>query len=288
MSDGFESAARLLPASLRDALCALGERDRQAAEEVRLRTGREPAVLLPEGERVFRPGRSVRAEELCSVLEAATGASMHAFGEELRRGFITGRGGVRVGVCGTAVPGGGLRSFSSLSLRIPRQIRSAGAEAIEEVLRTRASVIVVSPPGGGKTTFLRELVRAASDGGARVSLADERGEIAAVWEGEPQFDVGRRTDVMTGAPKAEGAMMLMRSMSPEIIALDEITDPEDANALCSIANCGVAIFATAHAASTEEFFSRPACRGIAECGVFERAVLIHGRGGARQYRVAEL
>ena len=287
MPDGFRSAAALLPPALR---CAAESRPapvRAAAEEFRLRLGRAPGVLLPAGERPLAAA-PVTPEELAAVLETATRSSYHAVTDELRRGFLTAPGGVRVGVCGTAVVDGTirtLRALSSLALRIPRQVRSAGKDAIRAV--GERSVLVCAPPGGGKTTFLRELVRTVSDAGRRVSLCDERGEIAACFEGAPQFDVGRCTDVLTGAPKAEGALLLLRAMNPEIVAVDEISAPEDARAIGVLVGCGVRIFATVHAATRAELEEHPACRALLAAGAFQRIVRISGGGAARRYEVEE-
>lgn len=288
MTDGFESAARLLPGAMREAAWALPERDRLRAEEFRLRAGREPGVLLPEGEKTLCRGRRVRQGELLGVLEAATGSSVHSAERDLARGFVTARGGVRVGVCGTLGPGGAMRDVSSLAVRIPRQVLSAGTDETRALALGNASVLIISPPGGGKTTLLRELVRAASDAGVRVALADERGEVAAVVGGEPQFDVGRCTDVLTGAPKAEGAMLLLRAMGAQVIALDEVTAPGDVAAISSVAGCGVRVFATAHAGSVDELARRPLYREMLGLGVFKSAVVISRRGAERTYRVAEL
>ena len=287
MPEGFRAAAELLPGPLRSAAMALPEPQRRRTEELRLRLGRAPTLLLPEGERPLA-GTAADAETLQLVLEKATRASLHAHSRELRRGFLAAPGGVRVGVCGTAVTEQGiltLREFSSLSLRIPRQIPGAGREAAEAL--REGSVLIVSPPGGGKTTFLRELVRRSSERGRRVSLVDERGEIAASFEGAPQFDVGPCTDVLTGADKAEGALLLLRAMNPEIVAMDELASPEDAAAVETLAGCGVRVFATAHGAGREAL-ERPGLRCLAAAGLFRYLVRISGRGEARRYAVEEL
>ena len=148
--------------------------------------------------------------------------------------------------------------------------------------------LLVSPPGAGKTTLLRELVRLISEGGRRVSLIDERAEIAGVWEGAPLFDVGPCTDVMTGAPKPEAAAMLIRAMTPQLLAMDEITTPADVEAARSASGCGVKLLATAHAGSLRELASRPVYRPLLEDRVFRAAVLIERRAGRRRYKLEEL
>lgn len=286
MPDGFERAVRLLPVTLWEQVDPAW---RGSAEEFRLRTGQPPAVLLGETERQFA-AEPVTEEQLRAVLDAATESSFHAAEEELRRGYLAAAGGVRVGVCGTAVPENGgvrtIRDLSSLSIRIPRQIPGAGSAALRQL--GDASVLILSPPGAGKTTFLRELARTVSDGGTRVALADERGEIAAVWRGVPQFDVGRCTDVLTGAPKAEAATMLLRAMNPQAVALDELSDPQDTAAALRLAGCGVRLFATVHAASVDALRQRPVYRELLETRIFQKAVCITRRGGERSYEVTEL
>lgn len=288
MRDGFGSAAALLPDGMRAAAMLQEEDVRSHAEELRLRTGFPPTLRLPEGERPFFAS-AVTAEALYAVLERATNASVHAVADELRQGFVSAPGGIRVGVCGTAVTDGTVRSvrdISSLCIRIPRQVRGAGREAAERV--RDGSVLIVSPPGGGKTTFLRELVRTVSDDGVRVCLADERGELAGAFGGAPQFDVGRCTDVMTGAPKALAAMRMLRAMGPEVVAMDEISAPEDACAAESLLGCGVRIFATAHTAAEGSAAARPVYRSLLQSGAFQFLVRIEGRGGARRYAVDTL
>lgn len=286
MPDGFDHAHALLPPKLREK--GLEPSRRARAEEFRLRAGRPPTVLLGEREEALC-GEAVTEETLRYVLDAATESSFHAVTDELRRGYIAARGGVRVGVCGTAVTDGVIRTIrdvSSLSVRIPRQIRDAGKDLVPRL--ADASVLILSPPGAGKTTFLRELVRALSDGGTRVGLADERGELAASWRGVPQFNVGRCTDVLTGAPKAEAALLLLRSMNPQVIALDELSDPADAEAVAHVAGCGVRILATVHAPSAEALRKRPLFRELLDARVFQTAVVIANRDGRRAYRAEAL
>lgn len=291
MADEFDRVLYLLPEYLRSCCRRLPAKQQDEAEEIRLRAGGFAAIVLPEGERVICNQRRLRQSELMGVLETASGCSMHSAVHELEHGYVSARGGLRVGVCGTAVWDGrirGIRDFSSLSIRIPRQIKSAGEQAAEELISAGGSVLIISNPGGGKTTFLRELIRRSSEKGTRVSVADERGEIAAVWEGVPQFDVGPCTDVMSGAPKAKAAMLLLRAMNPGVIAFDEITEPEDVQAISGVCHCGVRVYATAHAGSLEQLRSRSVYSAALDSGCFDRAVLIQGRGSQRRYRVVHL
>ena len=176
-----------------------------------------------------------------------------------------------------------------------RQAVGAARPVSDRLVRregTLYSTLILAPPGAGKTTLLRDLIRAASDGEGmapqRVGVADERGEIAALFDGVPQLDVGPRTDVMEGCPKAWGLMTLLRGMNPQVLAVDEITAPEDVAALVSAAGCGVTLLATAHGAGREDLSRRKLYRGLLEEGVFRRLVRIRREAGRRIYKVEVL
>lgn len=288
--DGFLAASALLPGPIRRAALALDGDSRRACEQLRLRRGRAPTALLEGGEYVLR-ATPVTEDDLRAVLEAATGSSLHAAAQQLRCGFVSAPGGVRVGVCGTAVPGPdgieGVRQVSSLALRVPRAVTGC-ADGIWDRLNEGgfASTLIVSPPGGGKTTLLRELIRRLSLSGYRVAAADERGEIADAWEGEPAFDVGPHTDVFTGAPKAQSVCLLVRAMDPQIVAVDEISGEPDVAALLAAAGSGVKLLATAHG-DRRAPVSGP-CRTLISAGAFRRRVWVERSGGRRRYTVEEL
>jgi len=287
----FEKAAALLPADIRAEALALPEEVRKNAEELRLRAGREAFVVLADGERPLRC-RGVAVRDLDSVLETATLASAHTALSSVASGFVTVRGGCRVGLCGEAVVKdgevAGIRRLSAVSLRIPREVKGCADGLVEPLISSGfRDTLILSPPGAGKTTLLRELVRLLSEGGARVSLIDERSEVAGVWEGVPELDVGRRTDVMTGAPKKEAAIMMIRAMSPEILAADEITSPEDVEAVAAAAGCGVRLLATAHAENMKELLVRPVYMRLMALGVFKKCVVIRKRGALREYEVGD-
>lgn len=287
----FEEAAALLPADIREEALTLPKDVRRRAEELRLRAGREPIVILSDGERALRC-RRVAVRDLDSILETATRASAHTALSSVASGFVTVRGGCRVGLCGEAVVKDGsvtgIRRLSAVSLRIPREVRGCADGLVGSLISGGfRDTLIISPPGAGKTTLLRELVRLLSEGGSRVSLIDERGEVAGVWEGVPELDVGRRTDVMTGAPKQEAAVMLIRAMSPEILAADEITSPEDIDAVAVAAGCGVRLLATAHAGGARELLKRPVYAKLMALGVFKKCVIIRKCGAVREYEVGD-
>lgn len=287
--DGFARAAALLPERLCAAAEALPPEKRRTAEEFRLRRARAPTVLCA-GIETPLGAQTVDERTLRTVLERASDASLHAAAESLRRGYLTARGGVRVGVCGemSTADGGvcALRAPSSLAIRIPRAVRGAAAEVLPQL--GRGGALLLSPPGGGKTTLLRELIRLYSESGVRVGVADERGELGGMWNGELQFDLGKSTDVLSGAPKAEAAMMLLRGMNCEIIAMDEISLASDAAAVEQLAGCGVRVLASVHAASPEDLARRAPLRELLSLGAFDRTVTIRAAAGRRSYRVDRL
>ena len=284
--NGYALAADLLPEDYRRALppaCL-------EAEEIRLRVGRSPTLLRDGREQSFFE-RSCQEKDLLCVLERASGASLHAVSDALREGYLSCRG-VRIGVCGTVLPSGsegGFGSFSSLCLRIPRECRGIGRELLPAVRENAGGgTLIVSPPGGGKTTLLRELIRCLSNGGLRIGVVDERNELSASDGGRAGFDLGLRSDVLIGAGKAEGAMLLLRSMNPQLIAMDEITRAEDLEAVRRIAGCGVGILASAHGKSAEEMRRRPMYRDLLGSGVFSLALRIEGEGKDRRYCLTEI
>ena len=288
----YEDAAAVLPLRLRKAALSLPEGQRALAEEFRLRAGRPMTVLLPEGELPLEV--TVEPVELETLCDLATEFSRYAAAETLREGYLSVRGGFRVGLCGTAVMKDGmntnLKQFSSAVVRIAREQKGIAEELVPQLFREGQfqNTLILSPPGGGKTTLLRDLIRCLSERGERLGLVDERGEVAVMYRGEPQMDIGPRTDVLDACPKALGIPILLRAMNPRIIAVDEITAREDLKAMVQAAGCGVGLLATIHAADVSELAERPLYRALLEERVFRLAVCIVRERGERCYRVEEL
>lgn len=257
-------------------------------------------------------------EDIRDTLEYMSRYSMYAFDEELRQGFLTIPGGHRVGLAGQAVLEGSrvktLRNISFLNVRIARQIPGCADEVRPWLFQKGefCSSLIISPPRCGKTTLLRDLIRQISNGkkktaapgegwldgsriealqtgmqkdeeesGLTVGVADERSELGACCQGKPQNDLGIRTDVLDACPKAQGIMMLIRSMSPQVVAVDEIGGMEDLEALRYGKNCGCRLLATVHGCSLEDIRKKPVLGELVEEGVFSRFIILesHGRPG---------
>lgn len=276
---------RVLPTRLRTAVLDAGT---DGLEEIRVRAGRPVQLLYAQRERML----SLIADEcFCTLLlESLCEHSAYAREAELREGFLTLRGGCRIGVSGRVALSDGkishMAQIASFSLRIAREHKGC-AEAALPLLLDRAGLpvptLLISPPGVGKTTLLRDTARLLSDGdagrrGFKVAIADERGELAGANGGVPLMDVGLRTDVMDGCPKAEAMERMLRSMSPEIIVTDEIGSTADAEAICRASAGGICVIASAHAGSVADAARKPYLAPLLQNGCFRQALLLARRG----------
>ncbi|WP_058303708.1 stage III sporulation protein AA [Gorillibacterium timonense] len=307
-----DSINDLLPPGVKSVMSKLPAEVTLRLEEIRIREGR-PLEILYGGKHAFPdslgrlfaspqnayvPGR----EECSRLLDLLTRHSLYSYEEELRRGYITIAGGHRIGLAGRAILEGGkvklLKDVTSFNIRYARQVKGCGVKVLPLLIDPDSSSIhhtlVLSPPQQGKTTLIRDLVRLLSEGtrelpgGRKVGVVDERSEIAACVRGVPTFDLGPRTDVLDGCPKAEGMMMMIRSMSPEILVVDEIGTAEDAEAVWEAMNAGIRVIATAHGRDLAEGSSRPALKRLLQEGIFTRLVQLTRQGERFETKVREL
>lgn len=289
-----EEIIRMFPDRLRRILEAADWNPDQL-QEIRLRTGKPLLFMLAGREYFLSPaGMASRkpeyayltdGEDIRRTMEYLGQYSLYAYEEELRQGFLTVQGGHRVGVSGKIILENnrvkGISHISGINIRFSHQIMGCADQVMPFVV-SRGRVchtLLISPPRCGKTTLLRDLIRQISNGspyfpGCTVGVVDERSELGGSYLGVPQNDLGIRTDVLDGCPKAEGMMMLIRSMSPAVVAVDELGDYEDIHAIEMTLHSGCKLLATVHGSSLEDLQKKPLLERLMKESTFERYILL--------------
>lgn len=268
-------------------------REAGSVAEVRLRSGSPVCIVYLGTDVLLDPGVVVTGEDLEKTLSLVSDCSYYAFENEFANGYITIPGGHRVGLSGRVAvwPDGSakIREVSGMSFRVARAVRGAAnrlAPRLSNGVGRLLSTLIISPPGCGKTTLLRDLCRISSEGlreagisPSQVGIVDERSEIAACYMGIPQHDLGPRVDVLDRCPKSKGIVMLLRSMGPGVVATDEVSGEEDARAVALALSAGASVLATCHGASVDQVKRRPYSAWLISSGYFERVIVLSGRNG---------
>lgn len=300
VSGNKESILQIFPEHLREKFFSCLQYA-DSLQEIRLRAGL-PVILMVCGKEFFlqadgrlseSPGNAYRIteQEVGEILNHTCNYSLYAFEDEIRQGFITVAGGHRIGLAGQAVLENEkamryLKHVSSLNIRIAHEIRGVSGKVLPFLYRDgrMLNTLLLSPPGCGKTTMLRDLIRCISDGnafgkGCTVSVIDERSEIAGCFQGIAQNDVGMRTDVMDACPKLLGMMMVIRSMAPEVLAVDELGGSEELELLRQAMVSGCRILATLHAENLDDMQGKDFMERAVKKHFFQRYVVLAKRNG---------
>lgn len=292
-----ETLLKMFPEEIRKRIVQIPDWFEQV-QEIRLRVG--GPLLIQYGNREFfvrsdrgglckdqKEAYQVSPKQIRETLEHMASYSLYAFEEEIRQGYLTIPGGHRIGIAGkTIVQSGEIRSMkflSFLNIRLAHEVLGCADEVLpylfDQDQKKLFNTMILSPPRGGKTTLLRDLVRQISDGssqmdGVTVGLVDERSEIAACYQGVPQNDVGIRTDVLDACPKAHGMMMLIRTMAPRVVAVDEIGSRMDMEAVEYAMNCGCLVIATVHGNGMEDIRKKPVLDRMIQEKWFDRYLIL--------------
>ena len=272
--------------------------DYNKLQEIRLRMN-EPLIVIYDNREYFVTEKGKRTTEckkaymvapadIRETLEYISNYSLYAYEDEIRQGFITIQGGHRVGLAGKVILESGMiksvRHISFINIRLSHQVKGCCKKVLPYIINGNETfhTLIISPPRCGKTTLLRDMIRMLSDGfpgfkGNTIGVVDERSEIGACYKGVPQNDIGIRTDILDCCPKSYGMLMLIRSMSPQIIAVDEIGSREDIDAIYSVINCGCKLIATVHGNSIDDIRNRPGLRKLVDERIFERYIVLSNR-----------
>jgi stage III sporulation protein AA len=259
-------------------------------QEIRLKVNKP--LMFQVGNQEIISRYIVSSQDIKLILQHISNYSIYAFEEEIKQGYLTIKGGHRVGLCGSCVVDDNkiktIKNLGSMNIRVCKEVLGCSNSLMPFILRDKdiLNTIIISPPRCGKTTLLRDIARSLSDGivslnihGKKVCIIDERSEISGCYNSIPQMNIGLRTDVLDNCPKADGIMMAIRSMAPEIIICDEIGTYKDMESIIMALNSGVKLITTIHGFGIEDLYSRPVFKEIIENQVFNRAVVLSAKNG---------
>lgn len=264
--NNFEEILNRLPDSISNELSLIPSEIIGSIEEIRLRCGQRGSIYFSGQEKSLT--KIITKDDLSLTLNNLIRHSYYAYEEDLAKGFVTISGGHRVGICGKAVIKDGeptlIKEISSMNIRFAKEIIGCANSIIPVILRNNRPVntLIVSPPGCGKTTLLRDIARILSTRNIKVAICDERSEIAGIYNSISSFSLGPRVDILDGCDKTYGIPMLIRSMSPEVIITDEIGKPSDINSIIQCKNAGVKLITSIHGSSMNDLKNSPLNRII--------------------------
>ena len=262
----------------------------QHLEELRIKVNKPLFILVGNKEEIWE--YVATAEDIKYIMQRISNYSIYAFEDEIRQGYITIKGGHRVGLCGVCVIENNsiktIKDISSINIRVCKELIGCADKVMPYIINNNSiyNTIIISPPKCGKTTLLRDISRSISQGdkhkkfhGKNVSIIDERSEIAGAFKGIPQMDVGLRTDVLDNCPKSQGIMMAIRSMSPDVIVCDEIGTQGDIESILMALNSGISLITTIHGFGIEDLYKRLIFKDIVDNFVFSRAIVLSNKKG---------
>ncbi len=285
----METILNFLPKNIADQISKIPPKEKEELEEIRIRINRPIEMTLKGAPRFL--SYIIQPEDAFHLLNKISHFSIYTLEEELKRGYITVSGGHRIGLAGKVILEDGkvkaIRDVSSFNIRIAREKVGIVEPLIPYLFQGNwMHTMVIGPPQTGKTTLLRDIARIISSGvpakgirAGKVGIVDERSEIAGCVNGVPQLTFGHRLDVLDACPKAEGMMMMIRSMSPDILIVDEIGRREDAEAIQEAVHAGIKLIMTTHGSNIEEIKKRPSLKEIIDQRIFERFVILSRASG---------
>lgn len=260
--------------------------------EIRIRIGQTVRLYCKRDEIIISDLESplIEVTDIKEIMEYVSRYSLFAYEHEMKQGYITIRGGHRVGIVGKTIIEDNkvknIKNISSVNIRVAHEVVGCGDLVYSYIAKENQffHTLIISPPGCGKTTLLRDLIRLTSSGseqvkGVTVGVVDERSEIGGCYQGIPQNDLGERTDVLDGCPKREGMLLLIRSMSPVVLAVDEIGGEDEIQAMKYAMNCGCKILTTIHGTSLDEIMRKPQLKMMIKEQLFERYVVLSNQIG---------